>query len=65
MLNTKSLQYQYRDGQSFSFPDIMCDKKDKLLILGSSGVGKSTLLHLLGGLLNANEGSIMLDGKEI
>ena len=65
MLNTKSLQYQYSDGQSFQFPDIQCDKKDKLLILGSSGVGKSTLLHLLGGLLNANGGSIMLDGTEM
>ena len=65
MLNTKSLQYQYRDGQSFNFPDISCEKKDKLLILGSSGVGKSTLLHLLGGLLNAQSGSIILNQKEM
>ena len=65
MLNTKSLQYQYRDGQSFKFPDISCEKKDKLLILGSSGVGKSTLLHLLGGLLNPQSGSIILNQKEM
>ena len=65
MLNTKSLQYQYSDGQSFKFPDISCEKKDKLLILGSSGVGKSTLLHLLGGLLNAQSGSIELNQKEM
>lgn len=65
MLNTKSLQYQYSDGQSFKFPDISCEKKDKLLILGSSGVGKSTLLHLLGGLLNAQSGSIVLAEKEM
>ncbi len=65
MLNTKSLQYQYSDGHSFKFPDLSCDKKDKLLILGSSGVGKSTLLHLLGGLLNAQSGSILLNQKEM
>jgi len=65
VLNTKSLQYQYSDGQSFKFPDISCEKKDKLLILGSSGVGKSTLLHLLGGLLNAQSGSIELNQKEM
>jgi len=65
VLKTKSLQYQYSDGHSFSFPDISCDKKDKLLILGSSGVGKSTLLHLLGGLLNAQSGSIVLNQKEM
>ena len=35
------------------------------MIIGSSGVGKSTLLHLLGGLLNAQNGSIQLNGKEM
>lgn len=65
MLKTKSLQYQYSDGQSFKFPDISCEKRDKLLVLGSSGVGKSTLLHLLGGLLNAQNGSIFLNEKEM
>lgn len=65
VLNTKSLQYQYSDGESFKFPDIHCGKKDKLLILGSSGVGKSTLLHLLGGLLKAHNGSILLNNQEM
>ncbi|MDF1697189.1 MAG: ATP-binding cassette domain-containing protein [Saprospiraceae bacterium] len=65
MLSTKSLQYQYDDGHSFSFPDLVCGKKEKLLVLGSSGVGKSTLLHLLGGLLNAQKGSIVLGTKDL
>lgn len=65
MLNTKSLQYQYSDGKSFQFPDIQCEKRDKLLVLGTSGVGKSTLLHLLGGLLNAQKGSIQLANQEM
>ena len=65
MLQTKSLQYQYEDGHSFSFPDLACNRKEKLLVLGSSGVGKSTLLHLLGGLLNAQKGSIVLAEKDL
>ncbi|MEM9547038.1 MAG: ATP-binding cassette domain-containing protein [Bacteroidota bacterium] len=65
MLRTKSLEYQYSDGQAFRFPDISCESKDKLLILGSSGVGKSTLLHLLGGLLNAETGSIRINDSEM
>ncbi|NCU18044.1 ABC transporter ATP-binding protein [Pallidibacillus pasinlerensis] len=34
-------------------------------ILGPSGSGKSTLFNLIGGILIPDEGSILLDGKEI
>ncbi len=40
-------------------------EKEQLLVLGSSGVGKSTLLHLLGGLLTIKHGSIELDGQDM
>ncbi|MDE7296334.1 MAG: ABC transporter ATP-binding protein, partial [Clostridia bacterium] len=33
------------------------------VVLGSSGAGKTTLLNLLGGMDNATEGEIVLDGK--
>ena len=36
-----------------------------LLIIGSSGIGKTTLLHLLAGLLESNSGSINLYGQDI
>lgn len=35
------------------------------VILGSSGAGKTTLLNLLGGMDNATDGKILLDGKDI
>lgn len=65
MLKTTSLKYKYPNGESFEFPDIRCNEKEELLILGSSGVGKSTLLHLLGGLLTATDGSIDLSGQDL
>lgn len=34
-------------------------------LIGPSGCGKSTLLRIIGGLDNATEGTIFLDGKEI
>ena len=34
-------------------------------LLGPSGCGKTTLLRLLGGFLNTDEGSVMFDGEEI
>lgn len=34
-------------------------------LLGPSGCGKTTLLRILGGFLNADEGSVMFDGEEI
>jgi putative ABC transport system ATP-binding protein len=41
------------------------NKGDFITIIGSNGAGKSTLLNLICGTLNADEGSIILDGKEI
>ena len=34
-------------------------------IMGESGSGKSTLLSILGGFLDADEGKVLLDGKDI
>lgn len=65
MLQTQSVTYQYPDGESFSFPDLSCQANQQLLVLGSSGVGKSTLLHLLGGLLTAQSGVISIDGNDM
>ena len=65
MINTKGLNFKYNDQASFSFPDINLGKEENLLIIGSSGIGKTTLLHLLAGLLESNSGSINLYGQDI
>ncbi|MBX7050979.1 MAG: ATP-binding cassette domain-containing protein [Flavobacteriales bacterium] len=63
MLQTTGLQFKYDQGPSFHFPDIRCGKGEHLLILGESGRGKTTLLHLLAGLLKPTSGEVNILGQ--
>lgn len=47
------------------FPDVICGAQEHLLLLGESGTGKTTLLHLLAGMLRPSAGSITIDNQEI
>ena len=65
MISTQNLQFSYNSKQNFSFPDLKCESGNTLLITGNSGKGKTTLLHLLGGLLTPTSGTIQIDETEI
>lgn len=65
MIQTKSLAFQYSPETSFEFPDIVLQEGEHLLILGKSGIGKTTLLHLLAGILRSKAGLITIDGQEL
>lgn len=65
MLHTSGLKFSYQNGPSFSFPDFSCAKGEHMLLLGESGKGKTTLLHLLAGLLTPTAGSVRLNEKEM
>lgn len=58
MLYTRNLAYAHPNGRLIRFPDLECAEGDVLLITGGSGVGKTTLLHLLAGLLKPSSGEI-------
>src|ERR1700674_4081927 len=45
--------------------DLQVEAGEMVAIVGASGVGKSTLLHILGGLDRANGGHIVIDGAHV
>jgi len=45
--------------------DLAVDDGEMVAIVGASGVGKSTLLHLLGGLDRPESGQIVVQGREL
>jgi lipoprotein-releasing system ATP-binding protein len=45
--------------------DLHVDAGEMLAIVGASGVGKSTLLHVLGGLDRVDQGHIAINGTEL
>jgi len=65
MIQTKNITFSYTEKVNFAFPDIHAESGETLLITGGSGKGKTTLLHLLGGLLRPKSGSILIGNTEI
>lgn len=61
MLKTESVIFTYDGLFKFNFPDIQLNNGDSLLVLGDSGVGKTTFIQILAGLLKPTSGQIHLD----
>jgi ABC-type lipoprotein export system ATPase subunit len=65
MLTTENLGFFYESkNKNFSFPNLQCSVGSPLLITGQSGCGKTTLLHLLAGILASKKGKIKIDNVE-
>ena len=69
LISVKNLYKTYRAGQIETpvLKGLSMDvyKGEFLCILGESGSGKSTILNIIGGLVNADSGSILFNDKEI
>lgn len=65
MLSTTELQFAYAKKTPFSFPALQVQIGEPTLILGQSGCGKTTFLHLLTGLLQPKKGNIFIDNQDI
>ena len=61
MLRTKTLSYKYPAGKEFIFPDLEISTGENLLVMRQSGNGKTTLLHLISGILSPLKGEIWID----
>ena len=65
MIKTEDLSYSYPSGPQFSFPTVQCEAKEKLLILGNSGCGKTTLLHILAGIRKPKSGRVWINNDDM
>ena len=60
-------RYQVWESEIVANNDInfAIEKGELVIILGSSGAGKSTVLNILGGMDTNDEGQVIIDGKDI
>ncbi len=70
LLQTENLHKSYPTGRSAMLEvlkgiDLGIAEGEIITIIGPSGVGKSTLLHLIGGLDRPNQGRVLIDGSDI
>ncbi|MCR5770126.1 MAG: ABC transporter ATP-binding protein/permease [Butyrivibrio sp.] len=66
-ISLKHITFHYPDSDSniFSDADMLVPKGKSVGIMGASGAGKSTIVDILLGLLHAQTGDILCDGKNI
>ena len=65
MIEVNDLSFSYDGNSTIEFPNFKCNSGEKLLLLGDSGTGKTTLLHLLCGLLRPKSGNLNIAGVDI
>ncbi len=67
MLQIENLTFNYKKGLKPIFDDITLDVQPGAVygLLGKNGIGKSTLLYMMCGLMFPHQGSIRLDGVEV
>ena len=65
MIAACDLTFSYPRTNSLVFPDFKCESGNKLLLIGNSGTGKTTLLHLLCGLLRPDSGTMKVAGLNL
>ena len=65
-IKIKNVDYKYETGeQVLKNVNFEINAKEKIGIIGSSGVGKSTLINILLGLLRPSSGEITIEGIDI
>jgi len=63
MIETKNISHSYTNSEPINLPDISLNQGEESLVIGKSGCGKSTFLHVLGGLLVPTKGEVKIGGQ--
>ena len=64
ILSSHGLSISYGSNK-IMFPDLMINKGEHHLIIGESGSGKTSLLNILGGILQPSSGKVQISGIDI
>lgn len=69
MLEIKNVSMNYRNGKTDDFVlkniNFTLEEGECVAVVGSSGCGKTTLLHIICGILDPTEGEVLLKGKSV
>ena len=66
LVEVTSLSFKYREsGMTLKHIDLKIQKGDFITVLGADGSGKTTLMKLIAGILDAGEGDIRYQGKSL
>ena len=65
MLEIKDLKVSYGMIQAIKGISFEVNKGEVISLIGANGAGKTTILHTITGLLNADSGSVTYEGKDI
>src|SRR5690606_3541568 len=65
VIRLSGITYRYPQGESLHFADLEVPAGQHTLILGDSGTGKTTLLHILSGLLKPDNGTVQVANQSL
>jgi ABC-type lipoprotein export system ATPase subunit len=61
----KSATIRHNDDTTIIFPDLMLEVGAEAALVGPSGSGKSSLLHVLSGLMRPSQGTVLVMGEDL
>jgi putative ABC transport system ATP-binding protein len=65
MISVRALAHRYGAAEALRLPAWQVAQGERWLVLGASGCGKTTLLHILAGLIRPSEGEVGVFGTDI